>query len=118
MSEDDKNPIDETEEMPKPKWHKIFEVPLIGDSLAFIVAATPAFFAQMTVNELFYNGEEITSGTYFVFSLVFFLWNLTLWIFLDLLLKVPIIPIPWFVVGLGHLLYQTGVIVWSFFKNL
>lgn len=118
MSEEDKSIVDEAEEKPKPKWQKIFHLPFIGDLLAFCVAGFPGFFAQMAVNNLFYNGEEITSGTYFTFALFLFLWNLFLWFVLDLKLTIPIIPIPWFVIGFIHLLYQTGVIVWNFFRNL
>jgi len=118
MSESSEPNTDELEEKPKPKWHKIFHVPFIGDTLALCVAGFPPLFAQMFVNHFFYNGEDVTSGTYFTFALFMVIWNLFLWIFFDLLLTIPIIPIPWFVVAFIHLLYQTGIIIWSFFKNL
>ena len=98
---------EEKETEPKNVVQKIVDIPLIGDTIAFIIGFFPPYFLAIFLLPSYSKGDETQKILInLLMSFLIFVWTFILYFIFRIKLTFPIIPIPFFVIGLFGMIYQ------------
>ena len=85
---------------------EVIEVPLIGDTIGLIIGLFPPFFLTIYLADYDPDNALQKLKANLLMSSLIFVWTAFLYFVLRVKIRLPLIPIPLFVIGIVGVVYQ------------